>query len=133
MLELGADKIAFVILRARDYDHGPDGRGGRNAFELRDFIAGLTEDEQAELTAVMWIGRGTFDADDLEEAISTARAAPIMSSHPNGPPVQGAKPQPRIAPTSPSRMSVSTPCSSARTASSAWANIRRCWTSVRSG
>ena len=74
MLELGADKIAFVILRARDYDHGPDGRGGRNAFELRDFIAGLTEDEQAELTAVMWIGRGTFDADDLEEAISTARA-----------------------------------------------------------
>ena len=74
MLELGADKIAFVILRARDYDHGPDGRGGRNAFELRDFIAGLTEDEQAELTAVMWIGRGTFDADDLEEAISTAKA-----------------------------------------------------------
>ena len=74
MLELGADKIAFVILRARDYDHGPDGRGGRNAFELRDFIADLTEDEQAELTAVMWIGRGTFDADDLEEAISTARA-----------------------------------------------------------
>ena len=74
MLELGADKIAFVILRARDYDHGPDGRGGRNAFELRDFIADLTEDEQAELTAVMWIGRGTFDADDLEEAISTAKA-----------------------------------------------------------
>lgn len=74
MLELGADKIAFVILRARDYDHGPDGRGGRNAFELRDFIADLTEDEQAELTAVMWIGRGTFDPDDLEEAIATARA-----------------------------------------------------------
>jgi len=74
MLELGADKIAFVIIRARDYDHGPDGRGGRNAFELRDFIADLTDDEQAELTAVMWIGRGTFDADDLEEAISTARA-----------------------------------------------------------
>ena len=74
MLELGADKIAFVILRARDYDHGPDGRGGRNAFELRDFIADMTEDEQAELTAVMWIGRGTFDADDLEEAISTAKA-----------------------------------------------------------
>ena len=34
----------------------------------------MTEDEQAELTAVMWIGRGTFDADDLEEAISTAKA-----------------------------------------------------------
>ena len=74
MLEIGADKIAFVILRARDYDHGPDGRGGRNAFELRDFIADMTEDEQAELTAVMWIGRGTFDADDLSEAVATAKA-----------------------------------------------------------
>ena len=74
MLELGADKIAFVILRARDYDHGPDGCGGRNALELRDFIAGLTEDEQAELTPVMWVGRRTFAADDLEEAISAAKA-----------------------------------------------------------
>lgn len=74
MLELSADKIAFVIIRARDYDHGTDGRGGRNAFELRDFIADLTEDEQAQLTAVMWIGRGTFDAGDLAEAVATARA-----------------------------------------------------------
>ena len=74
MLELSADKIAFVIIRARDYDHGTDGRGGRNAFELRDFIADLTEDEQAQLTAVMWIGRGTFDAEDLAEAVATARA-----------------------------------------------------------
>ena len=74
MLELSADKIAFVIIRARDYDHGTDGRGGRNAFELRDFIADLSEDEQAQLTAVMWIGRGTFDAEDLAEAVATARA-----------------------------------------------------------
>ena len=48
MLELGADKIAFVILRARDYDHGPDGRGGRNAYELRDFIADMTEDARRD-------------------------------------------------------------------------------------
>ena len=74
MLEISADKIAFVVIRARDYDQGLDGRGGRNAYELRDFIADLNDDEQAALTAVMWIGRGTFDADDLEEAISTAKA-----------------------------------------------------------
>lgn len=73
MFELSADKIAFVILRAREYDFGTDGSGSRSAYELRDFIAGLTEDEQAELTAVMWIGRGTFDASDLAEAIETAR------------------------------------------------------------
>lgn len=74
MLEISADKIAFVIIRARDYDQGLDGRGGRNAFELRDFIADLNDDEQAALTAVMWIGRGTFDAEDLAEAISTAKS-----------------------------------------------------------
>ena len=36
------------------------------------------------------------------------------------------KPQPRMAPTSPSRMSVRTPSSSARTASSVWIIARRC-------
>lgn len=74
MAEIAADKIAFVILRAREYDHGPDGRGGVNAFELRDFIADLSEAEQAALTAVMWIGRGTFDAGEWDEAVATARA-----------------------------------------------------------
>lgn len=74
MLEISADKIAFVIIRARDYDQGLDGRGGRNAAELRDFIADLNDDEQAALTAVMWIGRGTFEAEDLAEAIATASA-----------------------------------------------------------
>ena len=74
MLEISADKIAFVIIRARDYDQGLDGRVGRNAFELRDIIADLNDDEQAALTAVMWIGRGTFDADDLSEAVATAKA-----------------------------------------------------------
>ena len=74
MLEISADKIAFVVIRGRDYDQGLDGRGGRNAYELRDFIADLNDDEQAALTAVMWIGRGTFDADDLSEAVATAKA-----------------------------------------------------------
>lgn len=93
MLEISADKIAFVIIRARDYDQGLDGRGGRNAFELRDFIADLSEDEQAALTAVMWIGRGTYDATELAEAVATARAerttptedylmgAPLLADH----------------------------------------------------
>ena len=44
MLEISADKIAFVVFRARDYDQGLDGRGGRNAYELRDFIADLNDD-----------------------------------------------------------------------------------------
>lgn len=74
MLELSADKIAFVILLARGLDRASDGFGGAGAHELRDFIADLTDDEQAALTAVMWIGRGTFEADDLVEAVATANA-----------------------------------------------------------
>ncbi len=56
-----------------------------------------------------------------------------MSSQLSGPPDQGAKPQPRIAPTSPSRTSESTPSSSARTASSACAIISRFCTSCSEG
>ena len=40
--------------------------------ELRDFIANLNEDEQASLVAVMWIGRESFEPEELEEAIQTA-------------------------------------------------------------
>lgn len=33
----------------------------------------MNEDEQASLVAVMWIGRESFDAADLDEAMRTAR------------------------------------------------------------
>lgn len=42
--------------------------------ELRAFVDRLNEDEQAELVAVMWIGRESFFAEDLAEAIATAKA-----------------------------------------------------------
>ena len=81
MLDITPDKIAHIIIRAREYESGVNawahsghrtGHGVRT--ELHDFIASLNEDEQAALTAVMWIGRDSFDADDLEEAVATARA-----------------------------------------------------------
>ncbi|MGD9917256.1 MAG: DUF3775 domain-containing protein [Paenirhodobacter sp.] len=72
MLTISPSKIAHIIIRARKFDSDIPGSGqGR---ELRAFIAGLNEDEQAALTAVMWIGRETFDASELDEAIATARA-----------------------------------------------------------
>ena len=40
--------------------------------ELKEFIEGLNEDEQFELIALAWIGRGTFTADDWDEAVETA-------------------------------------------------------------
>ncbi|MDX2225146.1 MAG: DUF3775 domain-containing protein [Rhodospirillaceae bacterium] len=41
--------------------------------ELKDFIKALNEDERFELVALAWIGRGTFTADDWDEAVDTAR------------------------------------------------------------
>ncbi len=81
MLEITADKIAHVIIRAREYDSGVNawahsgfrtGHGVRT--ELHEFIASLNDDEQAALTAVMWIGRESFDPEDLDEAMATAKA-----------------------------------------------------------
>ena len=90
MLQISPAKIAQVIIRARDLDAkvgtwdtaGDEAdaetilearAGDATERELRAFIEGLNEDEQASLVAVMWIGRETFGADELEEAIDTAR------------------------------------------------------------
>lgn len=79
MHSIPTDKIAHIIIRAREYESGVNpwahsghrtGSGVRT--ELHEFIGALNEDEQAALTAVMWIGRDSFDADDLDEAIATA-------------------------------------------------------------
>lgn len=64
MLEISSYKIAQVILMARELN--------RAEGELRAFIDRLTDEEKASLVAVMWIGRGSFGADELEEAIQTA-------------------------------------------------------------
>ncbi|MEB8389142.1 DUF3775 domain-containing protein [Rhodobacteraceae bacterium KMM 6894] len=66
MLEISTYKVAQIVLMSREL--------GRAEGELRAFIDGLTEDEQASLVALMWIGRGSFEAEDLAEAIRTARS-----------------------------------------------------------
>lgn len=65
MLEISTYKVAQVILMSRELD--------RAEGEVRAFIERLAEDEQASLVALMWIGRGSFGADELEEAKATAR------------------------------------------------------------
>jgi len=66
MLDISAYKVAQVALMARELD--------RAEGELRGFIDRLTEEEQVALVAVMWIGRGAFEAEDLAEALETAAA-----------------------------------------------------------
>lgn len=66
MLEISPRKVAQVAMMARELD--------RAEGELRAFIERMSMDDQAELTAVMWIGRGSFEIEELGEAIATARS-----------------------------------------------------------
>ena len=66
MLEISPAKVAHVIFQSREGDMGED--------ELRAFIAGLNEDEQAHLVAIAWVGRGAFEPEDYATAVETAFA-----------------------------------------------------------
>jgi len=60
MLEISTGKIVRVIMLSREY--GPDSR------QLFNYISGMNDDEKVSLVALMWIGRDSFDAQELEEA-----------------------------------------------------------------
>ena len=94
MLQIAPEKVAHVIVRAREYDvkvaPWDDHRSGERedeidsileetpgdtiADELKAFIDGLNVDEQVSLVALMWIGRGTYESDELDDAMTTARS-----------------------------------------------------------
>ena len=65
MLDISNGKIVRVIFLTREY--GPD------SHQLSDYISGLNEDEQTSLVALMWVGRETYSADEIEEAREVAR------------------------------------------------------------
>jgi len=81
MLEIDPEKVARIIfLSRRLYDRG--GTGDRDTrredlasveAELRACIGNLEAEEQASLVALMWVGRGSFDVRELEEAMVTAQ------------------------------------------------------------
>lgn len=64
-LEIDRGLLAQIILLGRELPRGEA--------ELRGLVERLDEDEQAELVAIMWIGRGAFEADDFAEAKQTAQ------------------------------------------------------------
>ena len=94
MLTIPLEKLAFIIEKARVFDtevpadagdsgsnptdDGESGilfdtRGNPTLLELRTLIEDLNTDEQEELLALIWIGRGDFRADEWKEAIQQAR------------------------------------------------------------
>lgn len=40
--------------------------------ELREFFAGLTLDERANLVALLWLGRGDIELDEWDESVAEA-------------------------------------------------------------
>jgi hypothetical protein len=96
--ELGVapEKVRFVIVKARQFDakegesdpdEGSDAIDDGMADVLEDdpendavqqeliaFINGMDEEEQINLVALAWLGRGTYGIDEWQEALDTARA-----------------------------------------------------------
>lgn len=64
MQELTASQAAQVVLLTRGLDP--------SEAELRAFVESMSEEAQAELVAVMWVGREAFEAEDFGEAVETA-------------------------------------------------------------
>lgn len=65
LLQISPSRVARIIVLARDLED--------NRPLLETYIADLNSDEQASLVAVAWIGRETFGAEELAEAIATAK------------------------------------------------------------
>ncbi len=101
MLEISPQKVAHVIIRAREFDVKVAAWGGEPTasevednpeavledlrddpivMELISFIDGMNVDEQESLVALMWIGRGTYEATELEEAKDTARSERVNAT-----------------------------------------------------
>jgi Xaa-Pro aminopeptidase len=101
VLEIAPEKVAHVIIKAREYDakvgawdaSSEDGDAAEDpsailedlsddptAAEIAGFIDALNDDEQAHLVALAWIGRGTFEAEELAEAVETARSEQTNST-----------------------------------------------------
>lgn len=66
MLDISNAKIARVIFLTREY--GPDSK------HLFDYISGLNYDEKSSLVALMWVGRESYEPEDIEQAKADAEA-----------------------------------------------------------
>ena len=95
-LSISPEKICFIVVKAREFDAKDvvtDPDDGSNASddgmisvledhrddpvlqELRGFIGALTEDEQIDLVAMTWLGRGDGDIGDWDALRAEAARA----------------------------------------------------------
>jgi hypothetical protein len=92
-LTISPEKVAFIIEKAREFDVkelGSDPGSGSNpiddgavdvleddgadpvSHELASFIGALNEDEQVDLVALMWLGRGAGTLDEWDDLRASA-------------------------------------------------------------
>ena len=100
-IDIAPEKVAHVIIKAREYDvkvgawddspeegdaeEDPssileDFANDPTRAEIAAFIEGMNYDEQANLVALAWVGRGTFEKEEFAEAVETARAERINAT-----------------------------------------------------
>ena len=89
MAELGISKesVCFIIFKAREFEEIPgsglvdEGFGGAvvrddndaTYDEIKQFIESIDLDEQCDVVALAWVGRGDFDLSEWAEARELAR------------------------------------------------------------
>jgi Protein of unknown function (DUF3775) len=87
-LTISTEQVCFIIIKAREYevkegsvmpesssnstDDGMTevlerGRGDSVYTEISSFIRAMSEDEQIDLVALMWTGRGDFDVTEWDQ------------------------------------------------------------------
>lgn len=102
MPDISTEKVCFVIARAREFDVkvgvvDPGSRGSSadgdaldvlqdyaddpTYREVKEFIDELNEDEQIDLVALTWLGRGDYGAAEWDEACVEARRARDEHGH----------------------------------------------------
>ena len=93
MPDINSDKVCFVIIKAREFDvqeelDADDSNASDDHFmsvyaegkddsvrkELKEFIDSMDEDEQCELVALCWIGRGDFSPEEWKIVVAEARS-----------------------------------------------------------
>lgn len=100
-MDIALDKVCELILRAREIDvkeglTDPDSGsnpiddgstdvltsapGDSTEEQVREFLAGLNDDERHDLIAITWIGRGDFEAEEWAEARREARERETLST-----------------------------------------------------
>ncbi len=65
MLEITPAKVVEIIYLSRETTASA-------AAELRGLLAGLNVDEKAHLTALAWVGRGTYVPEEFAQAVEVA-------------------------------------------------------------